>query len=94
MLPDDPRRSAHQEALPQWQVDNIGASTVQPRLQELDEMERNGMRSQKMSAIRKEEWTRAVFPTVNGWQKFLENELTPAERQYILAAEDAGMIPA
>ena len=85
------------EALPQWQVDNIGAfDRMVPRLQELDEMERNGMRldREKMSAIRKYESEDASgrFLTAFGWQKFLENELTPAERQYILAAEDAGMI--
>lgn len=85
------------EALPQWQVDNIGAfDRMAPRLQELDEMERNGMRLNRetMTALRKYESEDASgrFLTAFGWQKFLENELTPAERQYILAAEDAGMI--
>ena len=85
------------EALPQWQVDNIGAfDRMVPRLQELDEMERGGMRldREKMSLIRKYESEDASgrFLTAFGFQKFLENELSPEERQYVLAAEDAGMI--
>jgi hypothetical protein len=59
-------------------------------------MEQGGMRINRetMTALRKYESEDASgrFLTTFGWQKFLENELSREERQYILAAEDAGMI--
>lgn len=84
--------------LDQWQVDNIGAfDRMAPRLQELDEMEQNGVAIPRstMSMLRNYETRdaegRNILSTL-GWQNWVEENLTPEQRQYILAAEDAGMV--
>jgi hypothetical protein len=84
--------------LDQWQVDNIGAfDRMTPRLQELDGMENAGM------AIPRSTMTQLrAYETLDGdgrnvllagaFGEWMSEYLTPEQRKYILAAEDAGMV--
>lgn len=84
--------------LSQAQTDNIGAfDRMVPRLQELDEMEQAGVSiaRETMSKLRTYETKEAdgtSYLSRRAWQEWVDNDLTPTERKYILAAEDAGMI--
>jgi hypothetical protein len=84
--------------LDQWQVDNIGAfDRMVPRLETLDEMERGGMAIPRstMTQLRAYESLDADGRNVllaTGFGEWMEKYLTPEQRRYILAAEDAGMI--
>ena len=85
-------------ALTQAQVDNIGSfDRMVPRLQQLDRLEQEGMRIPRstMTQLRAYEEAdgsgqRVLF--ARGWQAWLEENLSTEQREYILAAEDAGMI--
>jgi hypothetical protein len=84
--------------LDQWQVDNIGAfDRMVPRLETLDEMERNGMAIPRatMTQLRAYEALDSDGRNViraTAFGEWMEKYLTPEQRRYILAAEDAGMI--
>lgn len=84
--------------LDQWQVDNIGAfDRMVPRLEALDEMERNGMAIPRatMTQLRAYEALDSDGRNViraTAFGEWMEKYLTPEQRRYILAAEDAGMI--
>ena len=84
--------------LDQWQVDNIGAfDRMVPRLETLDEMERNGMAIPRatMTQLRAYETLDSEGRNVllaGAFGEWMEKFLTPEQRRYILAAEDAGMI--
>lgn len=84
--------------LPQHQVDQVGAfDRMVPRLQELDEMEQAGMAIPRstMTKLRAYETADADGNRVlsaMGLEKWMEETLSPEQRQYILAAEDAGMV--
>lgn len=82
----------------QWMIKQAGAfDRMVPRLQELDEMERNGIRidRSKMTELRAAEAADAAGDNVTAarlWQEWFDFTLSPEERGYILAAEDAGMV--
>lgn len=82
----------------QWMIKQAGAfDRMVPRLQELDEMERNGIRidRSKMTELRAAEAADASGDKVTAarlWQEWFDFTLSPEERGYILAAEDAGMV--
>lgn len=84
--------------LDQWQVDNIGAfDRMVPRLQTLDEMERGGMAIPRstMTQLRAYETKDSSGENVllaTAFGEWMERYLTPEQRRYILAAEDAGMV--
>ena len=82
----------------QWMIKQAGAfDRMVPRLQDLDEMEREGMVIDRdtMTMLRAYETDDARGNRVLsalGWNNFLQEHLPPEQREYILAAEDAGMI--
>lgn len=82
----------------QWMIKQAGAfDRMAPRLQELDEMERAGINidRSKMSELRAMEAADAAGDKVLAtklWQEWMDVTLSPEERGYVLAAEDAGMI--
>jgi hypothetical protein len=89
---------AIRKPMPQHQVDQVGAfDRMVPRLQELDEMEQAGMAIPRntMTKLRAYETADADGNRVlsaMGLEKWMSETLTPDQRQYILAAEDAGMV--
>lgn len=90
--------TAMHKAPDQWMIKQAGAfDRMAPRLQELDEMERAGttIDRSKMSELRAMEAADAAGDRVMAtrmWQEWMDVTLTPEERGYVLAAEDAGMI--
>ena len=85
-------------ALPQWAVDNIGAfDRMVPRLQELDEMELAGMAIPRstmtqLRAYEKQDSSGQNVIVASAFGEWMNSYLTPLQRKYILAAEDAGMV--
>jgi hypothetical protein len=96
MLAED--GSGMHKAPDQWMIKQAGAfDRMVPRLQDLDEMERAGMTIDRgtMTRLRAYETKDAAGNMVIdalAMQKWLDYELSPEEREYILAAEDAGMV--
>jgi hypothetical protein len=86
------------ESLPQHTVDRIGAyDRMVPRLMELNDMEVNGMKIPRAAMTQLRAYEEAdgsgnQVVTAKMWEKWLEENLTEEQRQYILAAEDAGMV--
>ena len=84
--------------LDQWQVDNVGAfDRMAPRLIELDEMENAGMAIPRstMTMLRAYETQDGDGRNVllaGAMGEWMSKYLTPEQRKYILAAEDAGMV--
>ena len=82
----------------QWMIKQAGAfDRMAPRLQELDEMERGGVTidRNKMTELRAMEAADAAGDRVLAtklWQEWMDVTLSPEERAYVLAAEDAGMV--
>jgi len=97
-IPLQDSNGALRKPMPQHQVDQVGAfDRMVPRLQELDEMEQNGMAIPRstMTKLRAYETADAdgnKILSAMGLQKWMEDTLTPEQRRYILAAEDAGMV--
>lgn len=97
-IPLQDSNGALRKPMPQHQVDQVGAfDRMVPRLQELDEMEQNGMTIPRstMTKLRAYETADAdgnKILSAMGLQKWMEDTLTPEQRRYILAAEDAGMV--
>jgi hypothetical protein len=89
---------ALRKPMPQHQIQQVGAfDRMVPRLQELDQMELNGttISRDKMTQLRSYENADADgnrILTAMGLQKWMAETLSPEERKYILAAEDAGMV--
>jgi hypothetical protein len=85
-------------ALNQGQVDNIGAfDRMVPRLQELNDMELAGMNIPRstMTALRayqQQDGNGQNIITTAAFGAWMSKYLTPEQRKYILAAEDAGMV--
>ena len=94
----DNEGNAIHKAPEQWQVKNAASfDRMVPRLQDLDAMERNGVTIDrgKMTELRAMEQADAAGDQVLAarlWQGWVNNTLSPEEREYVLAAEDAGMI--
>jgi hypothetical protein len=97
-IPLEDENGQMRKPLPQHQVDQVGAfDRMVPRLQELDEMEQAGMSIPRstMTKLRAYETADADGNRVlsaMGLEKWMADTLTPEQRQYILAAEDAGMV--
>jgi hypothetical protein len=88
---------ALRQPMPQHQIQQVGAfDRMVPRLQELDQMELDGttISRDKMTQLRSYETEDANgrILTAMGLQKWMSETLSPEERKYILAAEDAGMV--
>ena len=85
-------------SLQQWQVDNIGAfDRMVPRLQQLDQLELEGMAIPRslmtqLRAYEEADGSGQRVLTARGWQAWIDENLSPEQREYILAAEDAGMV--
>lgn len=97
-IPLEDENGQMRKPLPQHQVDQVGAfDRMVPRLQELDEMEQAGMSIPRstMTKLRAYETADADGNRVlsaMGLEKWMADTLIPEQRQYILAAEDAGMV--
>ena len=93
-----PDGSVMHKAPDQWMIKQAGAfDRMVPRLQDLDDMERAGMsiaRSTmtKLRAYEQKDASGNSVISALSMQEWLEMDLTPQEREYILAAEDAGMV--